>query len=227
LLIGNDESSAGWLEGQLVAVGFRVVWARSWEQAISAGMVPNAGAIVFDINGRESPGYESARSVRDAGIDVPLIILSSLGSWRDRVESLDAGADDYLVKPARAEELLARLRAVIRRFAGCSSNRARSGDIEVEMVARQAWLAGQPLDLTRSEFRLLRLFMMRPEKIHSQQDIQDHLYAGIGESSSNSLEVQIGRLRRKIGKDRIQTVRGMGYRIVCDAAGVAEANQFA
>ncbi len=142
------------------------------------------------------------------------MILSPIGNWRDKVDCLNCGADDFLFKPIRGEEVTARLRAVIRRFAGRSTDRMRAGDIELDLKARSAWIGGDPLDLTRNEFRLLRLFVMRSERFLSGEELLGQLYARKQDRSTNSVEVQIARLRRKIGKGRIQTLRGVGYRLV-------------
>ena len=143
---------------------------------------------------------------------MPLIVLSAAGDWRAKVECLDAGADDYLVKPVRSEEVAARVRAVVRRALGNTTNRFMVGDFVFDLSSKCAWLGERCLDLTSTEFRLLRLFLMRPEDVHSHEEIHEALHRGGSHCSPNAVEVQIARLRRKIGKAMIQTVRGMGYR---------------
>ncbi len=216
LLIENEHNAAGWLADRLPGTGFTAVRARSLDHALCDGAEINVSAVVVDLGSYARHGYDSVRALRDSGIDQPLMILSSQSDWRDRVECLDAGADDYLVKPVRAEEVTARLRAIIRRFAGRASNRLVSGDIEIDLKAKWATLAGQPLDLTRNELRLLRLFLMRPDAIMSHQQLAEMLYEDAQERSLNTIEVQIARLRRKIGKQRIRTIRSIGYRFAAD-----------
>ncbi len=219
LLIEDERNSADWLAERLAGSGFVITRASSKAEALETGAVTGAAAIVIDLGPSGMAGRNAVQRIRDDGLDQPLLILSPQSNWREKVECLNAGADDFMVKPVRAEEVTARLRAVIRRFAGCSTDRMKSGDAELDLKARRAWLAGEPLDLTRNEFRLLRLFVMRPEHFLSSEELFEQLYARKQERGVNTVEVQIARLRRKIGKDRIQTLRGVGYRLVPEAVG--------
>lgn len=219
LLIEDERGSADWLAERLAGSGFVVTRVTSKAQALATGAVNSAEVIVLDLGARAMEGRNIVQRIREDGFGQPLLILAPQSNWREKVDCLNAGADDFMVKPVRAEEVTARLRAVIRRFAGCSTDRMKSGDAEVDLKARRAWLAGEPLDLTRNEFRLLRLFVMRPERFLSSEELLEQLYAGKQERGVNTVEVQIARLRRKIGKDRIQTLRGVGYRLVPECAG--------
>jgi two-component system OmpR family response regulator len=212
LLIEDDRACSDWLAERLAGSGFKVSRAASKAGALET--VASAEAIVIDLGARCKEACDTVQKIREDGFDQPLLILSPQGSWREKVDCLNAGADDFMVKPVRAEEIAARLHAIIRRFAGCSTERMRSGDAEIDVKARRAWIAGEPLDLTRNEFRLMRLFLMRPERFLSSDELLERLYANKRDRGINTVEVQIARLRRKIGKDRIQTLRGVGYRLV-------------
>jgi len=141
-----------------------------------------------------------------------MLILTARGSWQDKVEGLNAGADDFVVKPVRFEELLARLNALFRRQQGSRSSVIESGNLRLDTLARTAELGGKPLSLSRQEFRLLHLFMRHAGQVMPQTDILDDLYELDSEREPNTVEVLVGRLRRKIGRERIVTLRGMGYR---------------
>jgi two-component system OmpR family response regulator len=211
-LIEADADGAGWLAPRLSGDGFRVARVPLSQQFQAlAGEAPDAA--LLDMGSTRLAASAIVRGLRDRGLDRPLLVVSGSGDWRDRVASLDAGADDFLVKPVRAEEVAARLRAVIRRAVGHCCERIRAGDVELDLRARAAWLEGEALDLTRDEFRLLRLLALNPGGIHSNDDIRDALYPQGEARSGNAVEVRIARLRRKIGRGRIRTVRGLGYRL--------------
>jgi two-component system OmpR family response regulator len=214
LLIEDGHNPADWLAEQLGETGFAVSRIGFSREALADSPIENVQAIVIDLGQSGIDGRVCVRHLREAGFDQPLLILSPLSNWREKVDCLNAGADEFLVKPVRGEEVIARLHAIIRRFAGCSTDRMKAGDAELDLKARRAWIAGEPLDLTRNEFRLLRLFIMRPERFLSSEELLDQLYARKQDRGTNSVEVQIARLRRKIGKDRIQTMRGVGYRLI-------------
>jgi DNA-binding response OmpR family regulator len=150
---------------------------------------------------------------RQAGRDTPILILSARNNWEEKVNVLNAGADDYVVKPVRSEELVARIHALVRRAAGQTKQRISAGSVEMDPAARIVWLDGERIDLTQMEYRLLHLFILRAGHILAQTEILDHLYPMADERDLNTIEVHIGRLRRKIGKDAITTVRGLGYRL--------------
>lgn len=213
LLIEDEAGSSGMLADRLMRCGFKPQRVSSAQAAIEAAKEDRAAALVYDQSHNGLPAAIAVRPLRDAGVELPLIVLSPRGDWRDKVESLDAGADDYLVKPIHSEEVAARLRAVIRRTAGLSSDRIRFGNIEVGLKARCAWLEGQCLNLTRSEFALLRQFMLRKDDTLTRDEIGAAVSAH-ETLSPNAVEVLITRLRRKLGPDRIRTVRGIGYRLV-------------
>ena len=160
----------------------------------------------------DGDGIELLKHWRDLRIDTPVLILTARGSWQDKVEGLNAGADDFVVKPVRLEELLARLNALFRRQQGKRSTLIEIGDLALDPLTRLVEQAGRPLSLSKQEFKLLHLFMRRAGQVMSQGTILDDLYELGHEREPNTVEVLVGRLRRKIGRDRIVTLRGMGYR---------------
>ncbi len=143
----------------------------------------------------------------------PVIILTARGSWQEKVEGLNAGADDFVVKPVQSEELIARIHAQVRRMQDKGAPALIVGDLQLDPVARTASRAGAALELSKQEFRLLETFMRRPGSILSQADLLEHLYPLSAERDWNALEVQVSRLRRKLGGPAITTVRGLGYRL--------------
>lgn len=229
LLIEDWRNPADWLADHLGHSGFVVTRCGSAREALESPVARAVEAIVVDLGLGRVDGQDCVRRLRDGGLDQPLLILSPESNWREKVDCLNLGADDFLVKPIRAEEVTARLRAIIRRFAGFATDRMKAGDAELDIKARRAWIAGEPLDLTRNEFRLLRLFIMRPDRFVSSDELLSQLYDRKQDRGTNSVEVQIARLRRKIGKDRIQTLRGVGYRLVpeCATACQSEAGESA
>lgn len=214
LLIDPGGGHSAWLGAKLTEVGFKSRTARTSLQVVRQGLADNVDAVMIDLGPSPPSGATIVKPLRSAGIVKPIMLLSEQGDWRERVAAFDAGADDYILKPVRTEEVAARLRALIRRSGGSATDRIVSGDIELDLRQRCAWRAGQCLDLTRSEFRLLRLFMSAPEQAISHDEIQQDLQGGLSEISRNAAEVQIARLRRKVGHDRIRTLRNLGYRFV-------------
>ena len=150
---------------------------------------------------------------RAAGRTMPVLILTARDSWHEKVAGIDAGADDYLAKPFHMEELLARIRALIRRAQGLASPLLQCGPLTLDTRSSRVTLDGQPVTLTSHEFRLLAYLMHRPGRVVSRTELTEHLYAQDFDRDSNTIEVFIGRLRRKLPADTIETVRGMGYRL--------------
>jgi two-component system, OmpR family, response regulator len=169
-------------------------------------------ALVVDLGLPGLSGIEFVRRWRERGLTTPILILSAHDSWQEKVEGLNAGADDYVVKPVRAEELIARLQALVRRASGHTGAQISAGDVTLDPAAKAAWRGNEQLDLTQMEYRLLQMFVMRAGHILAQSDILDHLYPMASERDLNTIEVHVGRLRRKIGRTAITTIRGLGYR---------------
>jgi len=149
---------------------------------------------------------------RQDGREVPVLILTARGSWTEKVDGLNAGADDYITKPCHIQEIVARLRALIRRSAGKPTPTLFHNDIELSPASGSVTVAGKAVDLTAQEFRILNYFMHRRGRIISQSELLDHLYSLETERDPNTIEVYVARLRRKLGRDAIKTLRGLGYR---------------
>ena len=213
LLVVEDDPELGRrLSERLRAADFAVELACSRSEAEDWPDVDRMAAVILDLGLPDGSGLDLLRHWRNQRIETPILILTARGSWQDKVEGLNAGADDFVVKPVRFEELLARLNALFRRQQGTRSATIASGDLALDPLARTVTLAGAPLALSRQEFRLLHLFLRRAGQVLSQADILDDLYALDDEREPNTVEVLIGRLRRKIGHTRITTLRGLGYR---------------
>lgn len=171
-------------------------------------------ALVIDLGLPGAGGLDLIRHVRGKGAATPILVLTARSSWQEKVEALNAGADDYLVKPAHVEELVARMRALARRAAGQVQPKLVCGSLELDPSLKQVTVDGEEVNLTGNEFRLLSLFMYKPKQTFSLTEILDHLYPLDQDRDRNAVEVLIGRLRRKIGREHIVNVRGLGYRLL-------------
>ena len=170
-------------------------------------------AMVLDLGLPRLDGLGVLRRLRAAAVTLPVLILTARDGWRERVEGIDAGADDYLVKPFRMEELVARLRAILRRTAGHASPILRAGTVELDTRTRAVSVDGRPTELTALEYRLLSFLLHRPGQVVPAGELLDHLH-GVGtEREANALEALLTRLRRKLGPGVIETRRGQGYGI--------------
>ena len=211
LLVVEDDPELGRrLSDRLRSADFAVELARNRSEAEDWPDVERLAAIILDLGLPDGSGLDLLRHWRDLRVETPILILTARGSWQDKVEGLNAGADDFVVKPVRFEELLARLNALFRRQQGSRSTAITAGDLMLDPLTRTVTLAGAPLTLSRQEFRLLHLFIRRAGQVLSQDEILDDLYALDDERERNTVEVLIGRLRRKIGRDRIATLPAGG-----------------
>ncbi|HTN14152.1 MAG TPA: response regulator transcription factor [Sphingomonadaceae bacterium] len=213
LLVEDDAELGRRLSERLRSAGFAVDLARSSAEAEAWPDLDKMGAIILDLGLPDGDGIDLLRQWRARRADCPILILTARGSWQDKVEGLNAGADDFVVKPVRFEELLARLNALFRRHLGKRESNIVLGNLALDPLGQTATLDGAPLDLSRQEFRLLHLFMRRAGQVLPQGDILENLYELEAARELNTIEVLVGRLRRKIGKERITTLRGMGYRL--------------
>jgi two-component system OmpR family response regulator len=170
-------------------------------------------AILLDLGLPNIDGLTLLRRWRESGIFAPVLILTARGSWHEKVQGIDTGADDYVAKPFRMEEVLARVRALIRRASGIAVSELRCGDIVLDPRSARVTLAGAPVKLTSHEFRVLSYLMHHRGRVVSQSELIDHIYAQDFDRDSNTVEVFIARLRRKLGPVCIATVRGLGYRM--------------
>jgi two-component system OmpR family response regulator len=170
-------------------------------------------AVILDLGLPKIDGLTLLERWRAAGIAVPVLVLTARGSWSEKVRGIDSGADDYLTKPFQMEELLARLRALIRRSSGQLTPELRHGALVLDPRTSQVTLDGQPVKLTSHELRVLSYLMHHRGRVVSQAELTEHIYAQTFDRDSNTVEVFIARLRRKLGASTIETVRGLGYRI--------------
>ncbi|MEQ1538553.1 MAG: response regulator transcription factor [Sphingorhabdus sp.] len=213
LVIEDEADLSRRLCDRLASGGFVVEAVCSAEAVFDLPDPEHWAAIVVDIGLPGMNGIEFISRWRQLGYNTPMLVLSAKGSWQEKVEGLNVGADDYVVKPVRSEELVARVHALVRRAAGQTSSKLMAGQIAMDPAARIVWRGGERLDLTQIEYRLLHLFLLRAGHILAQTEILDHLYPMADERDLNTIEVHIGRLRRKIGKPAITTIRGLGYRL--------------
>lgn len=213
LLVEDDPILGRQVADRLVAEGYAVDTAADGDEAAYQGESEPFDAIVLDLGLPRRDGLSVLRGWRDSGIEVPVLILTARDHWHDKVLGIDAGADDYLAKPFHMEELLARLRALIRRAKGRASTELRAGSVVLDTRTGAVSASGQPVDLTAYEFRVLSYLMHHAGEIVSRTELTEHVYAQDFDRDSNTIEVFIGRLRRKLGVELIKTVRGLGYRL--------------
>ena len=214
ILVAEDEPAlAHQLVTVLGAAGYAVDAAADGVRAEFLGSTEQYDAVVLDLGLPHLDGLSVLRRWRAAGLAVPVLVLTARGSWHERVEGIDGGADDYLTKPFRVEELLARLRALIRRAAGHTSAELRAGGVTLDTRLARVTLDGVPVKLTSHELRVLSYLMHHRGRVVGQGELSDHIYAHSLDRDSNTVEVFVARLRRKLGASVIRTVRGLGYRI--------------
>lgn len=218
VLVVEDESSlSDQLASALAEAGYAVDRAADGERADFLGQTERYDAVVLDLGLPRVDGLTVLRRWREAGLAMPVVVLTARGSWHEKVQGIDSGADDYLSKPFRMEELLARLRALIRRASGQVTPALRCGAVSLDPRLSKVTLDGVPVKLTSHEFRVLSYLMHHRGRIVSQAELTEHIYAQSFERDSNTVEVFIARLRRKLGAAFIETVRGLGYRIEAGA----------
>ena len=218
LLVEDDAAIAAGLARALRAEHFAVDVARNGEDGGHLGATELYDAAVLDLGLPKRDGLSVLREWRAAGRDLPVLILTARDGWSEKVEGFKAGADDYVVKPFRVEEVIMRLRALVRRAAGHAAARVTCGPLAFDAQLGTFELDGLPLKLTAFEWRVLSALMLRREVVIERADLIERVYEGDADVDSNSIEVIIGRLRRKIGMQRIETVRGRGYRLTAGEA---------
>jgi two-component system response regulator MprA len=217
LVVDDDPGVRDSLRRSLVFNGYEVELAEDGQRALSAIALRRPDAVVLDVMMPGLDGLETCRRLRAAGEDIPVLMLTARESISDRVAGLDAGADDYLVKPFALEELLARLRALLRRSTvGPEGNQLlRFSDLSLDLGTREVWRGQRPITLTRTEFHLLELLLRHPRQVLERGQILEEVWGFDFPTTANSLEVYVGYLRRKLeaeGESRlIHTVRGVGY----------------
>lgn len=217
LVVEDEPTLAGQLREALEAAGYAVDHADNGVDAQYLGEVETYDAVVLDLGLPRMDGLTVLRHWRKTGRDIPVLILTARDSWHEKVAGIDAGGDDYLTKPFHMQELLARIRALIRRASGRTSALLECGPLALDTARGELTVSGQPVTLTSHEFRLLAYLMHHPGRIVSRGELIEHLYAQDHERDSNTVEVFIARLRKKLPPGLIETVRGLGYRLA-DAA---------
>ena len=213
LLIEDDAPLAGALMAFLNERGFVCECADSLASARALLPAAHWAAVLLDWQLPDGEGLTLLPHLRRTLPDSPVILLTARDQITDRIRGLDAGADDYLVKPYDPDELLARLRAVNRRRSDSHAPTLDLGRLQIDLVREQVKLDAAPVVLTPKEWALLRVMAARPQRVHARETLQDALYGLDASADSNTLEVFISRLRRKLGRDAIETVRGLGYRL--------------
>jgi two-component system OmpR family response regulator len=213
LIVEDEERLARQLVSAFEASGYAVDVAFDGERADFLLQTEHYDATILDLGLPKIDGVTVVRRCRAAANAVPILVLTARDTWHDKVDAIDHGADDYVVKPFQMEEIMARVRALIRRAAGKLQAEMHHGALTLDARAARVTLNGVPVRLTSHEYRVLSYLMHHRERVVSQMELTEHIYAQDFERDSNTVGVFIGRLRRKLGASIIETVRGMGYRI--------------
>ncbi len=214
MLVAEDQPQLlSQLSAALTDAGYVVDGAADGEAADFYAGTNEYDAVILDLGLPRIDGLTLLRKWREAGQAVPVLVLTARGSWHEKVQGIDSGADDYVAKPFRIEEVLARLRALIRRASGQVTPQLRCGAVLLDPRLAKVTLDGTPVKLTSHEFRVLSYLMHHRDRVVSQAELTEHIYAQDFDRDSNTVEVFIARLRRKLGAGLIETVRGIGYRM--------------
>ncbi|PWC85224.1 transcriptional regulator [Azospirillum sp. TSH100] len=212
LVVEDTPDLARQLKQRLEGEGYAVDAAADGEEGRFLGETEPYDAVILDLGLPKVDGLTVLRSWRRAGMAVPVLILTARDAWNEKVQGIDAGADDYLAKPFSMEELLARVRALIRRAKGHASAEIACGEVVLDTRTGRVTVGGEPVELTAFEYRVLSYLMHRKGQVVSRTELTEHVYAQDFDRDSNTIEVFVGRLRRKLGVEVIKTVRGLGYR---------------
>ena len=213
LVVEDDADLNAQLCQALRDAGYVVDSATDGEEGHFLGDSEPYDAAILDIGLPRKDGLSVLEQWRRDGRAMPVLLLTARDRWSDKVQGIDAGADDYVAKPFHIEEVLARVRALVRRAAGHASNELTCGPLRLDLRASRVTVDGRPVKLTSHEYKVLEFLMHHPGKVISRTELTEHLYDQDFDRDSNTIEVFIGRLRKKLGVDLIETVRGMGYRI--------------
>lgn len=221
LVIEDEPLLREQLSARLSREGFRVDQSGDGDEGLYLALEYPFDGAILDLGLPGTPGLEILRRLRASGSRLPVLILTARGRWQEKVEGLEAGADDYLAKPFEMEELLARLRALLRRAAGAAGQLIVRGPVRLDRAAQRVWTEEREIELTAYEFQLLERLMTEQGRVVSKRELADYLYPHDEDRESNVLEVLVGRLRRKLDPDGslapIETLRGRGYRFVLGA----------
>ncbi len=213
LVAEDDRRIADSLAVSLEMAGFVVEMVGDGEEAWFRGDTEDFDAVILDLGLPKLDGLTVLKRWRNAERNMPVLILTARGNWDERVEGIEAGADDYVGKPFRVEEVIARIRAIVRRASGHASPRLEADGLQLDTHSMMVSLHGQPVKVTPLEYRLVQYLLHHRGEVVSQPQITEHLYLQDFDRESNSIEVLVARLRKKLGKDVIRTRRGFGYYI--------------
>jgi two-component system OmpR family response regulator len=216
LVVEDDANLNRQLKDALTEGGYAVDVAFDGEEGHFLGDTEPYDAVILDIGLPQMDGLSVLEEWRRAGRTMPVLLLTARDRWSDKVQGIDAGADDYVPKPFHMEEVLARMRALVRRAAGHASNEITAGSVRLDVKAGKVTVDGHAVKLTSHELRLLSYLMHHKGKVISRTELTEHLYDQDFDRDSNTIEVFVGRLRKKLPDDCIQTVRGLGYQILED-----------
>ena len=213
LVVEDEARLARQLTKAIGDAGYAVDCAGDGERADFLTHTERYDAVVLDLGLPKVDGLTLLRRWRDSGLGMPVLVLTARGSWHEKVQGIDGGADDYVAKPFRMEEVLARLRGLLRRAKGQLKPELRCGRVTLDPRTSKVTLDGAPVRLTSHEYRVLSYLMHHRGRVVPQSELSEHIYAENLDRDSNTVEVFIARLRRKLGADSIETLRGLGYRM--------------
>ncbi len=220
LVIEDEQILREQLAEALSTAGYVIDSAADGDEGFYQGKEYPQDLAVVDLGLPGMSGIEVIKSWREAGLDFPVLILTARGRWQEKVEGLEAGADDYMVKPFSMEELQARVRALLRRSSGWSQSQLRCDPVQMDLGTQKVTVAGEEIDLTAYEYKVLEFLMLHAGEVISKNDLTEHIYHQDFDRDSNTLEVFVRRLRKKLDPDNslepIETLRGRGYRFVLE-----------
>lgn len=216
LIVEDERRIADLIADVLTGEGLIPEIANEGEEGWFLGSTEKYAAAILDVGLPKRDGLSVLRKWREEGLELPVILLTARANWNERVEGIDAGADDYLGKPFQMEELIARLRALLRRSSGQKTTTLEAGPLRVDLRQMRVSVDGRPLKITPLEYRLLNYLLYHRGEVIGQEELVENIYFRDQEPDSNAVEVLVGRLRRKIGGDVIKTRRGFGYLIAQD-----------
>jgi two-component system, OmpR family, response regulator len=217
LVVEDEPRLAGELAGALSAAGYVVDRASDGAQADVLAHTERYDAVLLDLGLPRQDGLSLLRAWREQGLSMPVLVVTARGGWHEKVEGIDSGADDYIGKPFQMAEVLARLRALLRRAHGHAAPFLSAGALRLDPRTATVTLEGQPVRLTAQEYRVLSYLMHHAGRVVSQTELAEHIYALDADRDSNTVEVFVARLRRKLGAASTRTVRGLGYRLEAPA----------
>lgn len=225
LVVEDEELIASFLEKGLRAHGYEVVWVRNGREALERAALEDISLVILDLGLPDLDGLEVLRGLRERGNTVPVLVLSARARVADRVEGLNLGADDYLVKPFAFEELLARVRANLRpRGPAVADALLHVGGIHLDLMLRMVTVDGRPVSLSAREFSVLKAFVSHPRQVLSRQELLSVAWGMDFDTRTNLVDVYVSYLRRKLGGHIIETIHGVGYRLRADASDTVSNN---